>query len=267
MNLLIVGRGRVGRGLQRGLRNAESFSVATAGRKPSRQALRKADVVVLAVLDEAIEDVAESIAAHLRESAVVLHCAGARGPEELRACARHGAATGVMHPLISFPSSTASPSLRGGTFTVGGSPRAVRAARRIARACGARSTLGITTSPAYHAAAALLANGAASLAFSSVTILRSLGFEPRSAERAMAGLLRSVADNVEQLGVPQALTGPIARGDAETVALHRSALRRIGRPLLDAYDALGPVILQCAQAAGLDDERAEAIKRAFRSRK
>jgi predicted short-subunit dehydrogenase-like oxidoreductase (DUF2520 family) len=266
MNLLIVGRGKVGRGLERALRSAEGFSVATAGRRPSAAALREADVVVLAVVDEAIRSMAEAIAARLPERSVVLHCAGARGPEELEACARRGAATAVMHPLVSFPSTKKSPSLKGATFTISGAPRAVRAARAIARACGARVILGAGTDPAYHAAAALVANGAAALAFAGVSILSAIGFERRNAERAMAGLLRSVADNVAELGVPQALTGPIARGDAATIAGHRKALRRLGLPLLNAYDALGPVILQCARSAGLRDEQVSAIQRAFQSR-
>ncbi len=267
MNLLIIGRGKVGRGLERALRSAEGFSVATAGRRPSAAALHKADVVVLAVLDEAIRAMAEAIAPRLSERAVVLHCAGARGPEELEPCARRGAATAVMHPLISFPSIKKSPSLKDAIFTIRGSARAMRAARSIARACGARVILGASTDPAYHAAAALVANGAAALAFVGVSILSAIGFERRNAERAMAGLLRSVADNVAELGVPQALTGPIARGDAATIAGHRKALRGLSRPLLNAYDALGPVILQCARAAGLGDAQASAIERSFQSKK
>jgi predicted short-subunit dehydrogenase-like oxidoreductase (DUF2520 family) len=113
--------------------------------------------------------------------------------------------------------------------------------------------------PAYHAAAALAANGTAALAFASVRLLVRLGFGQRAAERAVGGLLRTVADNVERLGVPEALTGPIARGDRVTVATHRKALRRQGRDALDAYDAVLPLIVRCARAAGLSKARAAAI--------
>jgi predicted short-subunit dehydrogenase-like oxidoreductase (DUF2520 family) len=62
--------------------------------------------------------------------------------------------------------------------------------------------------------------------------------------------------------VPAALTGPIARGEPDAVDQHRKALRRVSRDALGAYDALVPVIVQCARAAGLSPARASKILRA-----
>lgn len=261
MNVLVIGRGRVGNGLSRELRRAAGVSVSSAGRRLSPLAVRTADVIVLAVPDDVIHEVAQAIAPHLGPQAVVLHCAGARSVDELRACASAGAAVGVMHPLVSFPSKRSHPSLRATSFTVSGDRAAVAASRRIARACGARVVVAQTTNPAYHAAAALAANGAAALAFASVSMLRRIGFDQRAAERAIGGLLRSVGENVERLGVPGALTGPIARGDASTVAVHRRALRRSSRTALKSYDALVPLIVRCALAAGLSKAKAARILR------
>ena len=112
---------------------------------------------------------------------------------------------------------------------------------------------------AYHSAAALAANGAAALAFASVTILERLGFDRRAAERAIGGLLQTVGHNVQTLGVPGALTGPIARGEAAVVRQHRKALRRRNRTALAAYDAVAPVIVRCARAAGLPKTKADVI--------
>jgi predicted short-subunit dehydrogenase-like oxidoreductase (DUF2520 family) len=261
MNVLIIGRGRVGNALKRSLKSSKLHIVTTAGRrcKPSR--VRAADAVVLAVSDDSIEPVARSIAPHLSPRATVLHCAGARGTDVLRACEARGAEVGVMHPLVSFPSTRSNPSLRSTSFTVNGSPRAIATSRRIAKACGARVVVAQTRDPGYHAAAALAANGAAALAFVSVSVLEGLGFDKRAAERAIGGLLQSVGENVQSLGVPGALTGPIARGDAKAVATHRKALRRIGRDTLSAYDALVPIIVSCARAAGLPRAKASNILR------
>lgn len=261
MNILIVGRGRVGSGLRRSLRASGIHEVHAAGRSVRQSSVRAADTIVLAVSDPSIESVARSIAAHLSPRATVLHCAGARGTDVLEACEVRGAAVGVMHPLVSFPSARRSPSLRGTTFTIHGSRPAIGAARRIAKACGARAVVAQPGGAGYHAAAALVANGAAALAFVSVSVLERLGFEKRDAERAIGGLLRSVGENVQELGVPAALTGPIARGDAETVAAHRLAMRRLGRDALFAYDALVPVIVHCARAAGLTRSKAARILR------
>ena len=264
MNVLIIGRGRVGRALHRSLGSHEQHAVIATGRRWKSSSVRRADAVVLAVPDNAIETVAERVAPDLNPSATVVHCAGARGTGELLSCEQQGAAVGVMHPLVSFPSKRSNPSLRGTTFTVSGSRRAVATSRRLAHACGARIVVVQTGDPSYHAAAALVANGAAALAFVSVGVLERLGFDKRAAERAIGSLLKSVGENVQSLGVPGALTGPIARGETEAVVNHRRALRRVGRDALSAYDAVVPIIVKCARAAGLSRARASKIVGATR---
>lgn len=259
MKLLIIGRGRVGNALRRSLEPNASFETRIEGRRWNASSVRGADAVVLAVSDDSIEELASAVAPHLKAGATVLHCAGARGTAELRACQKHGAAVGVMHPLVSLPSRQRSPSFVGTTFCVHGSRRAVSTSRRIAKSCGAFLVVAQTGDPMYHAAAALTANGAAALAFVSVQVLERLGFEKRAAERAVGGLLKSVGENVQRLGVPQSLTGPIARGDADTVEMHRNALRSESRSALSAYDALIPIIVRCARAAGLAQSKASKI--------
>lgn len=266
MNVLIIGRGNVGSALRRALKARGDLDVTTAGHTVRRTQVQSANVILLTVPDTAIRPVAESIASHVQPGQVVLHCAGARGTEELTSCASRGAATGVMHPLVSFPNRKTNPPLPGTTFVVHGAPRANRTARTIAKACGARAIAQNVSGAAYHAAAALVANGAAAIAFEGVRILRKIGFEQRDAERAIGGLMRSVGDNVERIGVPDALTGPIARGDAATVRHHRGALAKLGKGPRAAYDAVGPVILECAKAAGLGRRRATEVARALRQR-
>jgi predicted short-subunit dehydrogenase-like oxidoreductase (DUF2520 family) len=261
MNILIIGRGRVGSALRRSLESNEQHEIVAAGRQWKPSVVRHANVVVLAVSDDSLETVAEKVAPNLRSNATVLHCAGARGVDELRSCVAQGADVGVLHPLVSFPSTRGNPNLRGTTFTLNGSRRAIAMGRRIARACGARTVVAHTGDPRYHAAAALAANGAAALAFVSVAVLEDLGFDKRAAERAIGGLLQSVGENVQSLGVPGALTGPIARGDERTVANHRKALRRVSGNALSAYDALVPIIVKCARAAGLSQSKASKILR------
>jgi predicted short-subunit dehydrogenase-like oxidoreductase (DUF2520 family) len=261
MNILIIGRGRVGNALRRSLKSDGQHAVVAAGHRWRPSSVQHADAVVLAIPDHSIERVAQEIAPNLTPGTTVLHCAGARGIDALRSCETRGAAVGVLHPLVSFPSARRNPSLRGTSFTVHGSRRAIATGRHIARACGARVVVAQTGDAGYHAAAALTANGAASLAFVSVNVLERLGFDRRAAERAIGGLLQSVGENIQSLGVPGALTGPIARGEADSVANHRSALRRVSRDALVAYDALVPIIARCARAAGLSQARASQITR------
>jgi predicted short-subunit dehydrogenase-like oxidoreductase (DUF2520 family) len=256
-----VGRGKVGRALQRALSAAGIDCRLVAGR--AARFPGAADVYLLAVPDARIRDVASRLTDQLGKAHVVLHCAGARDARELDVLAARGVATGVFHPLLSFAG--ARPSFVDATFTVLGVPRARRTARHLARALGARVVqLEAPPGPAYHAAAALLANGAAALAHLSAQVLAAVGFSPRAAEHALAGLLHSVAHNIDAVGVPAALTGPVSRGDGATVSAHLAALVAIDPKLARAYRALQPAILDSARAQGLAPSLARKVERALK---
>lgn len=250
--MLIVGRGRLGRSLARALR-ARGVTLAHWAGRGSWPAMPDADIALLAVADPFLEDVASRLAPRLGSRCVVIHASGARGIEALASLAPRPRA--VMHPLVSFVG--VGPS-REGAFAVVAAERAARGRTRWLA-----STLGLTVIEAdihgarYHASAALVANGAAALATRAVEALERQGISRRRSERAIAGLLRSVADNVASVGVPRALTGPIVRGDATTVRAHRAAMDRRTRA---AYDAIAPVILDVAREAGLPSEKARAIR-------
>ncbi|MDB4985241.1 MAG: Ketopantoate reductase PanG [Myxococcaceae bacterium] len=260
MRVCVVGRGKLGCTLQRELLRAGVDSVLVAGRDLRLPPTR--DVYLLAVPDARIAELARALASELSRGSVVLHLAGARDEHEL-ACAReHGAHVGVFHPLLSFASKHGAPSLAGATFTAFGDKRAVAAARRLAKRLGARVVvLEHAPGPAYHAAAALLANGAVALTQLAVQTLLAVGFEQRAAERALSTLLASVAANVAQLGVPAALTGPVSRGDRATVAAHLAALGQIDRKLAAHYAALQPALIATALARGLDPRLARSLQR------
>lgn len=264
MSVCIVGRGKVGRTLAHALGEAGVACQLVAGRgfRPPRTPAR---TLLLAVPDGRIRELAESLAPSCIEPGrgVVLHCAGARSPDELSALAAQGIAVGVMHPLISFAEARHT-SLAGATITTFGAPRAVARARQLARKLGARCVAIEAPGPAYHAAAALVANGASALAHLGARVLVELGFSPREAERALARLLASVSDNVAQVGVPSALTGPVVRGDVATVSAHLDALGRLDPGLRDAYASVLPAIVASARAAGLDARTARKLLALYR---
>lgn len=251
--VLVFGRGKLGRALATRLsaRGVQVSLRAGARARPEPRAKTRKPartVYLLAVPDGSIATVAERIAPGLSPRDVVLHCAGSRDLSVLDAAARTGAATGVLHPLVSFASRRKPPALAGATFVAHGAPHALRAARWLCRELEAHCLVAPITGPAYHAAAALLANGSAALAYSAQRILVELGLTPRSAQRALAGLLATVADNVHALGVPAALTGPVSRGDRATVRSHVRALVRLSPELASHYRGTLPVIAACARA-------------------
>ncbi|KAA3627371.1 MAG: DUF2520 domain-containing protein [Proteobacteria bacterium] len=263
MNVVIVGRGRVGRGLASALQGTEHPSVLIPGHAFDADAVTKADVIVLAVPDAAIATCAEHIAAVGNRDASILHCAGARGVDELIACRKAGFPVGVMHPLASFSDAPKGPSFEGVAFVIAGDAGAVGSAATIARSIGAVPLTAPIHGPAYHAVASLVANGAAALVNAAVPALEQLGLTRQQSEHALGALLGTVAENVREVGVPRALTGPIMRGDAQTVAAHRAALGESAPLTAQAYEAVVPLILRCATDLGLSSAQAQAIARAL----
>jgi predicted short-subunit dehydrogenase-like oxidoreductase (DUF2520 family) len=199
--------------------------------RPARKGLPRAidaDVLVLAVRDRDLAPLAVKMrdAGVVPRGAVVLHVAGALGAEPLAALRGSCAGVGQMHPMISFASPKWAPDLTRGNMHVQGDPRAVSRARALARALHmtARTIPGLDT-VAYHAAAGLVANGGAALAAVGAELLAHAGVARSVAPKMLGPLLRSVADNVERLGFPEALTGPVRRGDLAGVEKHLSTLR------------------------------------------
>jgi predicted short-subunit dehydrogenase-like oxidoreductase (DUF2520 family) len=248
---LIVGRGRLGTALARALGDRDFEVTVWRGRGRWPGACPPIDAALVAVADPFVYEVAQRLDALLPAHTPLLHVSGSLGAVPL---ARPSA---VAHPLVSFASARA-PTLEGATLVVAGHARARAMARRIGAALGMRVvTLG-AHGPRYHASAALVANGAAALAAEGVRGLRGVGFSRREAERAIAALLRSVAENVAAVGVPRALTGPIVRGDARAVAAHRAVL---DARALRTYDAIAPAILDLARESGVPRARARAVER------
>ncbi len=130
----------------------------------------------------------------------------------------------------------------------------------MADTLGAKMVVAPVHGPVYHALVAMVANGTVALVNAAIPALVRLGLTRGDAEDAIAALLKTVAENVGHLGVPKALTGPMARGDAATIAAHRSALQHTDPDAARAYDAIAPLVLRCATDAGLAVERATEIR-------
>ena len=174
-----------------------------------------------------------------------------------------------MHPLVSVAARSFYPDLAGAHVLVAGDALAVRRARQVAGALGmiARRLPRLDLA-AYHAAAALVANGAAALAAAGERLLVRGGTPPRLVPRMLGPLLRSVADNVAKLGLPAALTGPVRRGDAEAVRRHLESLKRSAPETLPLYVAGALYQLEMARRLG-DTTRARlaAVHGALKERR
>ncbi len=255
----VQGAGKVGRGLAALLRAKGAKVTLRAAREglPSRIV---ADIVVLAVRDKDIGPLAAQLATSgiVPKKAVCVHVAGSQEAAVLEPLRAVCAGIAQMHPMISFASLDVLPSVERGQLHVDGDALAVERARALGKLLGMTPrSFPKMDKVLYHAAAGLVANGASALAALGARLLEVAGVPEADAPKMLGPLLRSVAENVEALGFPAALTGPIRRGDAATVVRQAELLRAKLPSLLAFYVESGKAQLPMARAL------AEAPKEAF----
>lgn len=217
----VIGPGRAGRSLASALTGAGWQARPPLGRADDvRNAAGDVDLVVIATPDASIEAVAAAIRPN--DDAVVAHLAGSLGLDVLGTHRRRGA----LHPLRSIP--TPDTDLRGAWFAVAGDPLVEHAVTALE---GTFVRVADDDRPLYHAAACIASNHLVALLGQAERVAAEAGV-PLA---AYLDLVRATVDNVERLGPQDALTGPVARGDAGTVERHRAALPP---DEVEAYDAM-----------------------------
>jgi predicted short-subunit dehydrogenase-like oxidoreductase (DUF2520 family) len=228
---------------------------------------RSEAIVFLAVPDSAVAGMASRLAElELPPAVSVVHVSGSLGLDALSAL-RDRHAVGSFHPLQSFPAPRPPEAFRGITVAVDGStPALLRSLATLARSIGARPRHVDDKGRAlYHAAAVFASNYVVAVVADAVKVLQAAGWDEAEATAALLPLVAGVVANLGARGPVRALTGPIRRGDAGTVARHLAALAPIGgKPKPEAvYRMLGAVALEIAREAGLDPAAAERMQRAL----
>jgi predicted short-subunit dehydrogenase-like oxidoreductase (DUF2520 family) len=255
-------------------RRARRLAPGAAATTDNAAAAAEARLVLIAVPDGEIGAVAGELAEHSEQSwrgKVVLHHAGALGIKPLVPLRRKGAHVGVLHPLQCLGGTALSSELLAGSHArIEGDERARSAARRLARTLGLKvlplpAKLSAEQRRLYHAAASLLSNDIVALLAIGSDLLRSIGLPESDALSALAVLARGTIAQAESRGFGAALTGPVVRGDAETVVMHLRALARRSRTGAAAHRALSRRLLQLAEerGAGTTRDRRRTLARAL----
>jgi predicted short-subunit dehydrogenase-like oxidoreductase (DUF2520 family) len=277
--VFILGAGQVGTGLYRafraagvevlGLHSHRASSLATSS-GPLPAALGDANTVLVAVRDEQIDDaLAELIEAttvsgrrRLASGTVIVHTSGGAEPELMKRLNEFGLSGGTFHPLVPFSNPERAPELlRKAWIGIDGDDQARATSRRLAGHLGAR-TLEIPPGMKsfYHAAAVISSNFPVVLAAVATGILTDAGIPERSAQHAVHSLMEAAVSNFADMPPEDALTGPVVRGDAETVHRHLQALRH--NPDARAlYRRLSFAALEIANRRGTDPGRLAEIQK------
>lgn len=260
MKVFILGAGKVGRALAAALKTKKVKVTLRAAREGVPTMPIDADIIVLALRDRQLGIVAADLASSgvVPRKAVVVHNAGALPAEALAPLRGLCAGIAQMHPMISFASRTFFPTLERGHVHAKGDKRAETVARALAKKIGMTPrTFAKLDTVAYHAAAGLVANGAAALAAIGEELLVVAGVPRKDAPKMLGPLLRSVAENVEALGFPDALTGPVRRGDAGAIGRQIDLLNEKLPTAVGLFISAGEAQLPLARKIG------DAPKEAF----
>ena len=209
-------------------------------------------LLLLTLPDDRLAEAAARLAGQRRSwrGFTCLHTSGVLPSSVLRPLARRGARVLALHPLAAVPAPAVGVRrLPEAAFFLEGAPAAVRVGRRLVRAIGAHPVaLDPRGKTWFHLGATLAANGTAALLGLALACFQRAGVPAREAGPALLRLVEGSLANLEAVGLPAGLTGPVVRGDVETVRRHLATLERAGEADLAAcYRQLGRVLLQLVE--------------------
>ena len=278
--IAVVGSGSVAQALGRLLHDSGQPVVALVARDPQRaqraaafvgsdvhvraysQVPGSASRVLIAVADDGIADVARALVAAGMNTGIVLHTCGSIGVEALGELRRTGVSCGVLHPMQTVANREQGiESLREITFGIAGDDAAMTWAKEIVRALDGQA-IGIPEGgmPIYHAGAVLAGNAIVALLDAAATLLSHAGINHQKAMQAIGPLSRTSLENTLRHGPTAALTGPVSRGDAGTIARHVDTVRDHAPDVMALYLAVTRLLLDVARQQGLAASDARAIE-------
>jgi predicted short-subunit dehydrogenase-like oxidoreductase (DUF2520 family) len=229
--------------------------------RPPDEVAAAADLVLLAVPDDALAALGTGLAAAgtLRRGTMVAHTSGAHGVGVLAPLTEVGALPLALHPVMTFTGTDVDLLRLAGAAWGVTSDEVLRpvAETLVIEMGGEPSFIAEELRPLYHAGLAFAANHLVTLVTQASELLQTSGVE--QAARMLGPLLGAALDNALRNG-DRALTGPVARGDSGTVAVHLQTLARHAPETLDAYVAMGRLTAARALASGiLDVDQATAL--------
>jgi predicted short-subunit dehydrogenase-like oxidoreductase (DUF2520 family) len=222
------------------------------------------ELIFITTPDDVIARVAREVHWHPGKS--VVHCSGVHSIDILKPAKQAGANIGSFHPLQTFASiKQAVENLPGSTFALEAEEPLLSTLRKLASFLdGAWIELKPGDKVIYHAAAVFAGNYMVTLVKLATDLWQTLGVPPEKATKALIPLLQGTLNNIDNIGLPDCLTGPVSRGDLGTISKHLTALKANNSSLLTTYKELGlhtsPIALKKGK---IDEYKAEELKALF----
>ncbi len=243
--------------------SSQKIAVLVQGCHPyqnKQHVVDNSDLIFITTPDDVISQVAGELT--LQSGKYIVHCSGADTSALLQKASCDGAVTGVIHPLQTFAGlKQVKNSLRGITFSVEAREPLLSILKIMGVALGGKCmVLAPEDRAIYHTSAVMVSNYLVTLVKLAADLWSDFGITREDAVRALAPLIQGTLNNIETVGLPGCLSGPISRGDTGTLKKHLAALSTNHTGILSTYVNLGlqtiPVALEKAK---IDSSRAQEI--------
>ena len=247
-DISIIGAGRLGTNLGRALSRSgftikalscrhittalESQRVIGEGKALTDNLLtaREGNILFITVGDDGIAEVSDELSGgDIRwKGRIVFHCSGIHPSTQLHSIKEKGASIGSFHPVQSFiDKDQGADTFSGIHIGIEGDTDAMQTAKKLASGLNAKYfNIDPTVKPLYHSACSIASNSYVALLDTAVKILIAAGFNPDDGVKILQPLVQGTLQNVNKFGIQSALSGPVIRGDSETVKLHLKALEK-----------------------------------------
>ncbi len=226
---------------------------------------RSSDILFITTNDSAIPAVVDELALSKAFGCgqVLIHMSGAQTSAIFDKARTFGARGLSLHPLQSFANlDMAIANIPGSIFSIEGDQDThVIAIDLVKRLQGEYFFIDQEAKPLYHAGACVVSNYLVTLVNLGINLLQISGVSRELAGKALLPLIKGTIRNIENAGIPDALTGPIARGDISTIVKHLDCMEEGGADLLPLYSCLGYYTAQIAQEKGtIDGEQGHQLQ-------
>ena len=226
-----------------------------------QEAADAGDLVFITTPDDVIGPLVAEL--NWRRGQGVAHCSGAESLDILEPAQKQGALVGAFHPLQTFSSvEQAIKSLEGTTFAIEGEPPLQRFLEELAIALeGQHLTLAPGDKALYHISAVITCGFTITLLKEAADLWQTFGYSREEGLKALMPLLQGTLNSMASVGIPQALTGPYARGDVGTISKHLETLQARVPQSLPLYCHLALAELPIAlEKGGIDAARADEMR-------
>jgi predicted short-subunit dehydrogenase-like oxidoreductase (DUF2520 family) len=218
-------------------------------------------LIFITTPDDVISKIADSVIWHDKQ--YIVHCSGVHSIDIMATAKKYSTLTGCFHPLQTFADiEQAFNNLPGSTFALEADEPLLSILKEMAIALrGDWVILKPGDKALYHTAAVFACNYLVTLVKLATDLWNDFGIPQEQAIKALLPLLRGTLQNIQNIGLPNCLTGPIARGDLGTVSKHLSTLATENKTVLQSYKLLGLNTIPIALAKGkIDKARAKELE-------